>query len=360
MPSADSEERIRLQNIPSPVNHNYNVAPTEQRNFATISDIPGSVNKGLGLYDFSNLQDKPATPAGPSKYELEQRARIEADRKKAADDEAKAKKAGKDKTSRENQATRDVIDGLLKSMGNYESGRDKQLGNAKTSFETALQGVLEQYLAGVRDTDEYAARNEADYDMKSNANTTNMVREKNDLLSQALSQGAGETDMLRALTQAARNFDQNRQGTSAAYNDTLRSINSQLSGLGVTATNARTNAFNQNQEAQGSIWNDYYKNMTDSWTNIQRTEAGNSNIESDYSTGFEDRYGSNDSQKAIDEIAKYTGKTYETQKPGEGWANGWEGKKDAYNRNAQLGQQAAAVAPGKLQKAEGATLRKWA
>jgi len=278
---------------------------------------------------------------------------------KQAAAEAAAKKAGKDKAGRENDATASVVDSLVKSLTNYAKGRDTQYSNAKKNFDTSLSGILSQYNNAAKDANEYADRNEQDYDSKSVSNTTNMVRESNDLLEQALSTGAGETDTLKALQQAARQFDNNQADVASSFQDTLRSINSQLNGANSTAENNRLNAWQQQQEARASAFNDYNKNMADTWTNIQRTEAGNTNIDSDYSVGFQNRYGDDDKVKANDEISKYTGKTYAVEKAPEGWAANWEGKQKEIRDTARLGNRAAAVSVGTLKRAEGASLRKW-
>jgi len=265
-----------------------------------------------------------------------------------------AKKAGKDQTARENQATNDIVDSLMKSLQNYAGGRDKQLGNAQSVLDTTLSGILAQYTSAADDTEKYSDRNEADYDAKTNANVSNKVRESNEALAQALSQGAGETDVLKSLTVAARQFDANQLDVASGYNDTRRSIGSQLASAGSSAQNGRLNAFQQQQEAAAQAWNEFYKNNADTWTNIQRTEAGNTNIDSDYSTGYTPRY----SKQAIDEIAKNTGKVYEIAKPDPGWLNAWP-KQTERERNGQLGQRAAAVSAGPIKRAEGATQRVW-
>jgi hypothetical protein len=289
--------------------------------------------------------------SGPSASELAYQAQQAA--------EAAAKKAAKDKSNAENAATNAVVDSLVQSLANYGQGRDQAKANAQTNFDTALSGILSQYRAALGDVMLFKQRNESDYDTKSVANTTNMVRESNDLLAQVLSQGAGETDSLRALQQATRGADANQLELAASFSDTLRTIGSQLTNANSNTERGRLDAFGQKAEANAQAENEYNKNMADTWTNIQRAEAGNTNIESDYSSAFQNRYGSDDAVKANDEIAKYTGKVAVAEKPGAGWSATWDGKKDEVEGNARLGNRAAALSVGPLRRAEGATLRKW-
>jgi hypothetical protein len=190
---------------------------------------------------------------------------------------------------------------------------------------------------------------------KSAANVTNRARERASLLEQASSQGAGETDQLRAQLQAFNNADANQLEIVRSFYDTERSINSQIAGANTQAETNRRSSWNQNQEKIGTAWSEYYKNYTDTWTNAQRTAAQNSNIESDYSTGFNANFGG---KNAVDEAARYAGTTYEEQQQTEDWYKNWGGRKNGKNTKLTSVNNAATTTIAAPKIAEGATLRK--
>jgi len=277
-------------------------------------------------------------------------------RNAAAAAEARAKKAAKDQSAKENEATKSIVDSLFKSLGNFTSGRDVLLGNSQRTFDSALQGVTGQYQGALEDSDAFAARNAVDADTKSVANILNRVREESELMQQALAQGAGETDVLRTLQQAARNYDANQREVATTNNDNVRSISAQLAAASRAAATGRQNVFQQREEANAAAYNDWYKNMADTLTNIQRTEASNTNIDSDYSIGYQKQYGPGSSFDAGKEILKYVGKTYQTEAPDFDWVQGFAGRRDRIE-NPQSNRMT--ILSGPVKKAEGATVRNW-
>jgi hypothetical protein len=275
----------------------------------------------------------------------------------AAAREAAAKKAGKDQTAKENANTQAIIDALLGSLGGYAAGRDTQISNAEKGLNDALAGILNSYQSAVDDYKKTGDRNLMDEAGKTAANITNRARERRSLQEQTASQGAGETDQLRAQLQAFNNFDANQLEVTGAFYDTERQINSQLTGAGSQAETNRRNAWNSSQEAKGSAWNDYYKNYSDTWTNIQRTAAQNSNIDSDYSTAFVANFGPAKSDP-VQEASKYAGLAYQNESKDEEWYRNFEGKQGA--RDIKLGStnNAASTSIKAPKAAEGSTLRR--
>ena len=233
------------------------------------------------------------------------RAKAEADAKEAA-----AKKAGKDQTAKENAATQAIINSLLGSLKGYEGGRDLQIKNANNALEQILRGILSGYNIALKDYNDTALRNDQDYDTKTAAIVSNRARERTALLQEAASQGAGETDQLRAQLQAFVNAFNNQLEADTNRADTERDINSKIAGLNSQTESQRRSAWQQNQEAITSAWNEYYKNYSDTFTNVQRTGAANNNIDSDYSTAFNADYKGYD---PVMEASKYAGKTYESE-----------------------------------------------
>ena len=270
---------------------------------------------------------------------------------------AAAKKAGKDQTAKENAATQGIINSLLGTLGGYASGRDTQIGNAQKALNDSLSGILSNYNSAVKDYNLTGVANEEDESSKSAANVQNRARERMSLLEQAASQGAGETDQLRAQIQAFNNFDANQLEVTRSFFDTQRSVNSQIAGANSQAESSRRSSWNQNQEAVGNAWNDYWKNYSDVWTNIQRTGAGNTNVDSDYSQGFTANYGGYD---PVAEASKTAGLAYQNQQQDEAWYTNWDGKDNGRDTKVAATNKAAATTIKAPKAAEGATLReKW-
>ena len=268
--------------------------------------------------------------------------------------EAAAKKAGKDQTAKENSNTQAIIDALLGSLEGFGRGKDQLVANANKSLDDQLLNILQNYTGNLADYNKTADSNDQDQSAKTAANVTNRARERMSLLQNAASQGAGETDQLRAQIQAFLNADANQQEVDRAYTDTNRSIASQIAGANSQAETQRRSAWAQNQEAIGKATNDWYKNLQDVWTNIQRTAAQNNNIDSDYSTGFTaDFKGHN----PVSEAAQYAGKTYAQQSKDEKWYKDWTGKQLGREGRSNTGNAAAATTIKAPEAAEGATLR---
>lgn len=291
--------------------------------------------------------------SGPSQAEVAAQRAAAA----AAAAEAAAKKAGKDQTARENANTQMIIDSLLGSLKGYASGRDTQIKNANTSLEAALAGILSNYTKTVADYQKTGEANEQDEASKSAANLTNRARERTSLLEMAASQGAGETDQLRAQIQAFNNADANQLEISRSFFDTERSINSQIAGANNQAETSRRSADNQAQEAITNAWSEFWKNESDVYTNVQRTAAQNSNIDSDYSTGFNPNFGGMSQQDLISKATANVGRVRETETRDEKFFSEWDGKQGARRRRLNSANQAAAVTIAAPKAAEGATLR---
>ncbi|QNN98090.1 hypothetical protein SEA_FEDE_42 [Microbacterium phage Fede] len=266
--------------------------------------------------------------------------------------ESNARRAGKEKSDKENSATQAIIDALLGSLTGYEKGRDQKIANADRSLQTSLQGIMESLRLATQDYDDTSKSNEEDQAAKSAANVTNRARERTSLLQQAASQGAGETDHLRAQIQAFLNSDANQGEVDRSFFDTQRSILSQVAGANSQAETSRRSSWNQNQEAIGSAWDEFWKNRGDVFTNIQRTAAANTNVDSDYSNAFNARYGGYDPVK---EAAAAAGQTYKTQSKDDDYFK--EGRIVGRDRKVTSGSRAGATQIKAPKAAEGATLR---
>ena len=315
---------------------------------APPSYIPG-VPTNMDPYNWAGVTGTP--PASPES-DAERRAKdAEA---KAKDAEAKAKRAGKAQTAKENKNTQDIIDTLIRSIEGYRSGYRTQRKNADAIFKNTLGSLDSQYRQTIADLKSTQGLNEEDEGSKNFAAKSNFARERRSLQEQAALQGAGETDQLRAQVQALNNLDANLREVNAAYQDTRESINSARRQANITTETARNNAWGAREEARTKALEDYYANYTQTWTDIQRTAASNTNISSDYSTAFQANFRGKDPLK---EASKAAGKTREWQAPKKGWATTWKGKASKeMGRDVNTGPTVTMTGP---QRAEGVTLQRW-
>ena len=268
--------------------------------------------------------------------------------------EASARRAGKSQSAKENAATQNILDALFGSIKGFESGRDTQLKNADDALNRTLEGILANYSSAVTDYEDSADANAADYDSKTNANVANRARERMSLLQQAASQGAGETDQLRAQVQAFLNSNANQLELDTARTDTERSILSQIANANSQAESQRRSAWAQNQEARGSAMNEFYKNYSDTMTNAQRTAAQNTNVDGDFSEGFKADLKGYD---LVKEASRYAGQTYREEKQTDDWYRQFKGRREGEKRQTASTARAASTTISAPRAAEGATLR---
>lgn len=301
------------------------------------------------------LNDNPAWSGGGGGgvSAADQRA-IEAEARAVAAENA-AKAAGKSQTAKQNEQTQKIIDALLGTLTGMTSGRDQLFRNAEAVLKNSLSGVQANYEQAVGDYLKTATSNEQDEASKSAANVSNRARERMSLLEQAASQGAGETDQLRAQLQAFNNFDANQLEVTRAFYDTQRQINGQIAGANSQAETSRRNAWNSLQDAKGAAYTDWAKNSMDIWTNVQRTAAGNTNIDSDYSTKFDAQFGGKD---PVAEAAALAGKVYSREEKDDQWYGQWDRKSDGTKTKTTASERAAAVTINAPKAAEGALLRR--
>ena len=301
----------------------------------------------------------PGVPTSTSPYDWAgvtgaQPAPTVSDGQKADNEANKAKSAGRRQTAKENKNTQDIIDTLIRSIEGYRSGYRTQRKNADAIFKNTLGSLGSQYRQTIGDLKSTQGLNEEDEGSKSFAAKSNFSRERRSLQEQASLQGAGETDQLRAQVQALSNLDANLREVNTAYQDTRESVNSGRRQANITTETARNNAWGAREEARTKAAEDYYANYTQTWTDIQRTAASNTNIGSDYSTAFKANFGGKDPLK---EASKAAGKTREWQAPKKNWATTWKGKatKDI-GRDVNTGPVVTTTGP---QRAEGVTLQRW-
>jgi molybdopterin-guanine dinucleotide biosynthesis protein len=272
---------------------------------------------------------------------------------KADAEKAKAEKEAKDRTRRENAATRALVDQQVRLSGSFGKQRDTKLSNISKSYAASDSNLLKGYsqaLGGLRSTAKDNDRGEADSTFQ---NVANAVRERQDVLAEIGNNGGGETDMLRGQLAALRNYSNNQNEINRSFFDTLNSINRSITSLNVDTGTSRSNSWNQAEADREAAWANYYNQQSETWTQITNIENSNTNIDSSTSEAYKKLQpdsGKKAASYASQSYAKKTNNKLDT----------WKGKGGAENRKLTSTNRAATVnLGGPMKRAEGATLRKW-
>jgi hypothetical protein len=193
---------------------------------------------------------------------------------------------------------------------------------------------------------------------------SNVFRERQDTLSGILQQGAGETDTMRAMLMSARNWHENASENNRSYFDTIRSINTSITDLNVDTKNALIETSTNAEAERDRIWQSFYDRRSETFTQLGNVKGQ----QADYyaqakEMGVKPKKGVEKAaekamERAFMDAALEAGKGY-TQKALPAWVTDYKGTEmvKAVQSNSNL---SAAMTLDPVEKAEGATLRKWA
>ena len=328
--------------------------------------IPTAPTGGGGGGGGGGKTNRPPTPSGNSASSAQAAANAAA---RAAENRAVA---------RANADKRKAGQRYLKQAGNLEAqakalkralsqefakNRDVNLGNVGQRLTENL-GMLKDD-AGKRGgmLDEAAGNTAVATGQQENQSLTNMVRERSDAMSMLLEQGMGETDQMRAMLMSARNMNANQNEGNRSYFDTMQSINTSITDLNADTRTALANTFGEAESERGRIWENYYSKRNQGFTQLgnirgQQADAYANAREMGVSPGKGKEKGAQSGMTAnYEAAATEAGKAYK-EKALPDWMKNWEGTKvkDAKVQNTNL---ASAITLDKMDKAEGASLRRW-
>lgn len=237
-----------------------------------------------------------------------------------------------------------------------------KLGNVQRVLGQQQQLVNEGYSKRLKVLAGTAADNEKSEGAQTGINVSNMARERNSAVAEAIANGAGETDQLQAQMMSLRNWQANQTEVTRSYFDTLRSVNSSLTDLNVDTKTARmTNEIQANADKE-QLWTNFYNQRSEAFTQLGNVRGQ----QADYlAQANEMKKGAGKGMKgklagarsAFMNSAKESGKAWKN--PGVSAATmKWQGAADFEgNNNASKLQAARTVDLGKAP--EGAKLRKW-
>jgi len=244
----------------------------------------------------------------------------------------------------------------------FKSSLDQNLADVGMVLEQQTNLVKSQSAARAQAFLGAAGDNEQAVGMQQESGFGNLVRERGEIMSGLIQQGAGETDALRAMAMAARNFTSNQQEGNRAYYDTLRTINTGITDLNEDTRNVLSNSFVQAESERERLYQDFYNRRSESFTQLGNVYGQQGDYYADakeMEVGGGDLEGSRSrSAQAFMDASKEAGKSYE-QKPLPAWISDYAAadQVEGYRNNSELG---AAVQFERPKKAQGATLRKWA
>jgi len=245
----------------------------------------------------------------------------------------------------------------------FKKARDQNLGDLGQVLTSQLsqlklgQGQRAQTFLSAAKNTEMATAGQAEQGY------ANLTRERADSLSSILEQGAGETDTMRALLISARNWHANASEGNRAYFDSMQSVNQGIVDLNIDTRNAMANAYTSAEGEKDRLWQEFYNKRSESFSQLGNTMGQKADY---YAQAKEmgvkpkkgmEKKAEKEMAKSYMDMAKESGKSY-VQKKLPDWIGKYAGTKavEAKLTNTTLG---AGPDLGKVEKAEGATLKKW-
>lgn len=244
----------------------------------------------------------------------------------------------------------------------FASARDNNLADIDRALTEELSVLTsgasrraQEFLAAGADT-ERAAGDTAERGF------SNLVRERQDSLTSILEQGAGETDTMRAVLMAARNWHSNAAENNRTYFDSMRNVNAGITDLNVDTQSALANSARTAEGARETVWQDYYDRRGQAFTQLGNVLGQQAEYYAQAKEmGVKPKKGAEKAaedamKKAFADAALESGKSY-TQQGLPTWISNYQGQEQLLSRqsNTNLG----AVEFERMARAEGATLRKW-
>jgi hypothetical protein len=236
-----------------------------------------------------------------------------------------------------------------------------KLANVGLAQRTQDHELMREYgerLGSLQDT---ASDNEKSANAQSAANLSNAGRERANALSEAMAQGAGESDLLRAQGMALRNWNANQEDIARSFFDTQSSINSSLTDLTADTRSARISNALQAESDREQLYTNYFDQRSETLTQLGNVLGqmamdygyANEQVGSKKSRKGEDRMDKR-SGNAFDRAARMAGQAYES--PGvDPKLRHWDGAHEFHASITGGPMQATTV---DLSKPEGATTRR--
>ena len=309
-----------------------------------IPDMPTPGNAGTYI----------ATPPAPAQWAKPKASSApkKTTAKKSSSKKTTAKKSSSSSSSSSSSAAKKSADGAqvdaLKRLldGGFRSQMDERIANIDRAQREGDALLMSGYNTRLSSLQDLRKDNEMAEGQSSFANLTNRVREAGDVLAQAATQGAGETDQLQAQLIAARNWAANQAEVNRAYHDSRSSNNASIIDLNADTRSARFNLAQQGIGDREQAWATYSNQMTETATQLANILAN----------PYSDRYsadGAKDQLKRMTDTASTVWKSPGVNDDIENWQGITPARQELLNNSRIMGttQDTAAKRP------EGSTLR---
>lgn len=247
----------------------------------------------------------------------------------------------------------------------FKDALNQRLANISLVSGQQDQVLMEGYNQRVKSLEGAANDNAQAEGAAAFQNLGNAARERANAVSEAMNQGAGESDVLRSQMMSLRNWSSNQGEIQRSYFDTLRSVNSSLGDLNVDTKTARANIASQANADRDQVWSQFHDQKSETFTNLGNLFGQQSEL---YGMAQEQK-GSKATKKlrkqavaqsdaAFMKASKQNAMVWENPGIGDQLLN-WQGRGDfASDLGPRTIDQAVTNEPIKA-KPEGATLRKW-
>jgi hypothetical protein len=156
----------------------------------------------------------------------------------------------------------DLKKGLLQQLKDITQSRRQQSKVIREGYQLRYGALAE--------ADENNDKAEAG---ASQGNLLNAARERNMAVSEAMAQGAGESDTLATMMMSLKNWEANQGEIQRGYFDTLQSINSSLTDLNVDTKTALMNNHIQANADKEQLWTNYFNQRSELYTQLGNTRG---------------------------------------------------------------------------------------
>lgn len=242
---------------------------------------------------------------------------------------------------------------------------DQKVANVDLLMRQEDRILRKQYGAQVGALADTSSDNEKAASSQSYAALANRGRERGNAMGEALANGAGESDLLRAQSMALNNWNANQNEINRAFFDTKNSINASLVDLTASTQTARINNASQADADRGQLWNDYYGQRSEALINLGNVqgqmalEYGSAReMKASKKTKRLQKEADEASAKSYMQAARNTGRAYDSPGVSKKLMT-WDGVDPFESDAAASASLGATVTTIGKPKPEGASLRSW-
>ena len=257
----------------------------------SVQTYSGDTTKKSAPTAITAAPGAPAATAGPnaSLFQAQRQAesRAAAGARKAENESARAQ-AQRDVENLNSQITANLFkkatnDNALSALGRLVGGGEGSHAATRDNSLKMLDDALSAKLAQLQKTFDLASAdfavnlrdNEKSESDSSFTNIANRAREKQDLVTQALSHGAGESDVLKTQLQALRNWSVNQGDINRSFFDTRTAINAGVTDLNTATQQGMMNEDLSTNMAKAGRWDDFYEAMASSYSDMANLDQSN-------------------------------------------------------------------------------------